>query len=144
MEVLLLHVLSPVLVLSALITATFQYGTVVVKLPQVGYLKGIDLWMVGGLSLVFFAILEYSILVYIAWSTDDCKKKINICGRKLDPKKLQSVIDKIARLLYLVLLIAFLACYIVFFVLVQLSDAGAVNALGFGNQNVTLNDTQSR
>ncbi len=131
------------LVLSALVTATFQYGTVAGSLPQVGYLKGIDLWMVGGLSLVFFAMLEYTTLVYIAWCTDDCKEKINICGGKVDPKKVQSVIDKIARLLYLVLLVTFLVCYIVFFVIVRLDDDRTVSA---GQRNGTIvirNDTNS-
>ncbi len=112
--------------LSTLITSSIQYGTVSRSLPRVGYLKGIDIWMLGCLGLIFFGMLVYSILAYIMWNSDNGTTDLKICGKSVDPKKIMSIIDKIAKVLYLVLFATFIGVYFVFFVAAKENVAGVL------------------
>ena len=57
-----------------MMTTAIQYSSVSGSLPKVGYLKGIDLWMVGCLGLVFLGVLECTCLSLLANRLDQHEK----------------------------------------------------------------------
>ncbi len=99
--------------ISALIAMVLQYGNITKAIPKVGYLKGIDMWMLGCVLFIFASLCEFTYLARLMRST-------SISTTVGDGKGLKIRLDKIDKWTRIVYPIVFLVFMLVYFIVSKL------------------------
>lgn len=68
---------------NALLAMIFQFGNIMRNLPRVSYIKAIDVWMLGAMTMIFSSLIELAIVGYKVKDDDARRKRPIICKRKV-------------------------------------------------------------
>ncbi|KAI6239199.1 hypothetical protein M3Y99_00593800 [Aphelenchoides fujianensis] len=60
---------------NALLAIIFQFGNIMRNLPKVSYVKGIDVWMLGGMFFIFLSLLELAVIGHLVKDEGAAKKR---------------------------------------------------------------------
>uniref|UniRef100_A0A914DJH3 Uncharacterized protein n=1 Tax=Acrobeloides nanus TaxID=290746 RepID=A0A914DJH3_9BILA len=69
---------------NALLAMIFQFGNIMRNLPRVSYIKAIDVWMLGAMTMIFSSLIELAIVGYKVKDDGLPRKRLVLCKRQFE------------------------------------------------------------